>query len=263
MPNGTPVQPKLPDLMARYLDQQTAAHGAGLALFDSSGEVVPFEAGPVQPVDPRPAWEEAIAAITFCVQKITRDSLQAPSDWPQLVAAQEPAVALAFCLGNYPQLLRDLQVIFHKADLTELRPRPGKPLAFSGLDSWANQVAAKKQYPAMLFAVGALRLANQFDRAADYWQQHDHAIPDVWRSAWANEKAALAWHSGRADEALRQWQNQEPIVPVLFNRGMAALFLGQSAEAKAPLAEAVAQLPETGAWHHLGRLYLALAARKE
>ncbi len=41
--------------------------------------------------------------------------------------------------------------------------------------------------------------------------------------------------------------------------GMAALFLGQSAEARTSLGQAAAQLPEVGAWHHLARLYLALA----
>jgi hypothetical protein len=46
---------------------------------------------------------------------------------------------------------------------------------------------------------------------------------------------------------------------VLFNRGMAALFLGESADARAALSRAVALLPESSAWHHLARLYLTLA----
>ena len=46
---------------------------------------------------------------------------------------------------------------------------------------------------------------------------------------------------------------------MLFNRGMAALFLGRPAEAREPLRQAVAQLPEKGSWHHLARLYLTLA----
>jgi hypothetical protein len=45
----------------------------------------------------------------------------------------------------------------------------------------------------------------------------------------------------------------------LFNRGMAALFLGDAVAAREALTRATAMLPETGAWHHLGRLYLALA----
>ena len=48
-------------------------------------------------------------------------------------------------------------------------------------------------------------------------------------------------------------------MPVLFNRGMAALFTGQPADARADLRRAVEQIPESSGWHHLGRLYLALA----
>jgi hypothetical protein len=55
------------------------------------------------------------------------------------------------------------------------------------------------------------------------------------------------------------WQAQEPSIPVLFNRGMAALFLGQTEAAQEALRQAAAGLPETSAWHHLARLYLTLA----
>jgi hypothetical protein len=259
MPNGTPVQPNLADLMSRYLDRQAGSHRAGLAAFDPSDEVLPFEAGPVQPVDPRPAWEEAIAAVPFLSADVDVRSWAAPPDWPQLVAAQEPVVALAFCVGNYPQLMRDLHLILHKANLRDLIPVAGRPLALPGVDEWARQVAAKKHFPSMLVAVGALRLAKQLESAETYLKDHDKSIPPQWRAAWANERAALAWHGGKADDALKQWEAQEPSVPVLFNRGMAALFLGRPADANVPLTQAVSQLPEAGAWHHLGRLYLAMA----
>jgi hypothetical protein len=54
-------------------------------------------------------------------------------------------------------------------------------------------------------------------------------------------------------------QTQEGSIPVLFNRGMSALFLGRAADAHTALTQATAQLPVTSAWHHLGRLYLALS----
>jgi hypothetical protein len=87
---------------------------------------------------------------------------------------------------------------------------------------------------------------------------HDSSVPPAWRAAWANEKAALAWQRGRFEEARSQWQALPDSVPVLFNRGMAALFCGHPDEARAALTDAVAQLPDTGAWHHLGRLYLSM-----
>jgi hypothetical protein len=47
--------------------------------------------------------------------------------------------------------------------------------------------------------------------------------------------------------------------PAQFNRGMAALFTDRPAAARPLLKAAIAQLPESSAWHHLGRLYLTLA----
>ena len=44
---------------------------------------------------------------------------------------------------------------------------------------------------------------------------------------------------------------------------MAALFLDQTAEARTALLQAVAQLPEDSGWHHLGKLYLALAEMRD
>jgi predicted Zn-dependent protease len=84
-------------------------------------------------------------------------------------------------------------------------------------------------------------------------------VPAAWRAAWTNETAALAWQRGRVEDAVRLWTALPESVPVLFNRGMAALFLSRPAEARASLAQAAAQLPEDSAWHHLARLYLALA----
>src|SRR5207237_5397615 len=57
----TAAQPPLADLMARYLGRQTAAHVAGLAAVEP-GEVEPYEAVPVQAVDPWDAGDGADAA---------------------------------------------------------------------------------------------------------------------------------------------------------------------------------------------------------
>lgn len=247
--------PALSELMSRYLRQQADAHAAGLAMFDPTGEVTPFEAGPVQPVDPRPAFEEAVAVLPL-LHKVKAASLEAPPHWPNLVAAHEPVVAVAFCVGNYPQLLRNLHTVLHQAKLSELRPQPGAPVAVPALVDWARDVATKNQMPQMLLAVGALRLAKQFDEAARLLKTN---VAAEWQPAWANEQAALAWHRGDAQAAAKLWQAQSASVPVLFNRGMAALFLGKPADALAPLTEAVAQIPESDGWHHLGQLYLTLA----
>jgi tetratricopeptide (TPR) repeat protein len=256
---NTPGQKSLPELLTQYLQRQAAAHAAGLGFADLAGEVEPYDAVPVQPVEPRLAWEEAAAVLHHFPQSTPARSTKAPEDWPTLVAGQEPMTALAFCLGNYPQLVRDLHSLLQTTDLKSLRPSSLRPLAAPGLADWTAKVVRKGQYPQALLAAGVLRLARQFAQAEEVLQRCREAAPPEWQAVVANEEAALAWHSGRAAEAAAMWRAQPESVPVLFNRGMAALFLGEAAEARSCLNRAVTQLPEESAWHHLGRLYLALA----
>src|SRR5262249_825487 len=148
---------------------------------------------------------------------------------------------------NFPQLVRDWQPLLQGTDLSALRHPAVRPVPVSTLRAWADGVAGQQRYPDTLLALGALRLARHFDRAAATLDSKEAHVPTPWRAAWANEQAALAWHRGHADEAAALWRSQATSVPVLFNRGMAALFLGHPAEARTALSKAVAQLPETDA----------------
>ena len=254
MSHEPPAPPKLADLMARYLAKQADAHAAGVSAPEC--EVLPYEAGPVQPVDPKLAWDETLLVLTAFDPALAVRGGQAPPHWSTLVVSHEPVVALACGLGNFPQMVRDFHQILPTADLTALRPVPGRPVAAPLLLDWA----AKADTPvARLLALGALRLAKQYDVAERYAADHDAVIPAGYRAAWENERAALAWHAGRADTARARWQTLPDRAPVLFNRGMADLFLGRPADARPALEAAVAALPEKSAWHHLGRLYLTLA----
>src|SRR5205823_1657986 len=136
-------------------------------------------------------------------------------------------------------------------NVAEFRPTVGRPASASELPAWVEETARKKQYPQMLLALGVLRLARHFDAADAFVRAHDVNIPAEWRTGWDNEKAAVAWHSGRFDEARQLWDSLEPTTPVLFNRGMAALFAGDASTAKTHLNAVIANLPATSAWHHL------------
>ncbi len=256
----TPGQPQLDDLLSRYLSRQAGAHADGLATFDA-GEVTPYEAGPVQPIDPKPAWDEALAALVH-FQPSEKHQLAAPLHWPQLVANHEPVVALAWCVGNFPQLVRNFHQILHQANLTKLKPSGGRAVSAPALVDWAGQVIAKKKFPDALLALGTLRLAKQFDEADALMHTLAAQVPQSWRAAWNNEVAALAWHRGNADEARRLWNAAAPSLPIQFNRGMAELFSGNADGARALLQATFAQIPETSAWHHLARLYLTLAQQQ-
>ncbi len=257
--HDTPVQPSLSSLLGRYLQQQAEAHAMGLGITDLHGEVRPFDVGPVQPIDPRPAWEEASAAARCLGLVVETQAWQAPPQWAQLVAGQEPAAALALSMGNFPQLVRNLHLLMQQPVLSSLRPVGGSPIVAAGLREWTRQIAQKGQFPQTLLAIGALRLARDFEHAGALLHAQEAVVPAEWRAALANEKAALAWHRGDLEEARNLWNEMPLSTPVLFNRGMVALFSDQPQEARTHLSEAVAHLPEAGAWHHLGRLYLALA----
>ncbi len=256
-------QPDLSELFARYLHGQAGVHEAGLAA-PVTGEVVPYEAAPSQPADPKLAWDDSLAVLPFYASSFSGGSqsrakgLKAPPDWPALVASQEPALSVAFCLGNFPQLIRSLQPLLQASSLQPAIVSNARPFDSPQLIQWASQAGSRKEFPASLLAVAALRLAKDFDRANQLIPDEAN-VPPEWRTAWANERAALAWHRGQTKVALSSWQAQEENVPVLFNRGMACLFLNKQANARTFLQQAVEHLPEDGAWHHLGRLYLALA----
>jgi len=252
MSQGTNVQPALGDLLSGYLARQAEAQAAGIASFDN--EVTPYEVGPVQPLDPKLAYDEALSAVGAGQLR-----QKAPPHWSALVAGHESTAAVAFCVGNFPQLMRNFQTLLPESGLGKLRPEAGRPAVAPELASWVNEVAGKGQFPQLLLALGVLRLAKHFDAADTLVQAQDVKVPADWRAAWDNEKAALAWHAGRHAEARTMWDRLEPTVAVLFNRGMAALFAGEMASAKQHLSAAVAMLPDTSAWHHLGRLYLTMA----
>jgi hypothetical protein len=246
--NKTPQA--LSELFTQYVRNQAAAREQGLGFADTLGEVMPHDTTPVQPVDPALAWKDAVTAASAVGQ-----TWNVPADWPQLVGSQEPGIAVAFALGNFPQLVRNLQPLLTRGDLATLREVSNRPASHPALLDWAANVSG---YPQKLLAAGVLRLARHFDRAAEMLSAK--GVPAEWQAVRANEVAALLWHRGRFEDAARAWQAQTASTPVLFNRGMSALFLGHATEPHEALTQATAQLPETNAWHHLGRLYLALTS---
>jgi hypothetical protein len=254
MPNLT--QPNLTELLTRFLHKQPPDKW----LESVGGDVTPYEVGPLQPIDAGQAWNEAVAVADYLVPGQTTSKWPIPPHWPALVSDQEPAIDLAFCFGNFPQLVRNFQLILHKRDKSGAKSGQGRALAVPALVEWASRVAAKKQVPHMLLALGGLRLSKNFDIAADYVRGQETHIPTEWRAAWDNEKAALAWCQGHARAAITLWESMEPSVPVLFNRGMAELFQDQPSRGRPFLNEAIAKLPETSAWHHLARLYVLLGS---
>src|SRR5438094_8685532 len=131
-----PVQPALSELFAGYLQRQASHQAAGIAAPQSVGEVVPFEAVPVQPVDAGLAWTEAVAVSRYFQPQGKTPDWRVPPEWPALVSAQEPAAALSFSFGNYPQLVRNLHMLWHATKLPPVRPAGEASARTAALCAW-------------------------------------------------------------------------------------------------------------------------------
>lgn len=234
------VQPSLEDLMVRFLASHSDA--AATAVEFGEGDVEPHEVATGFRVDPWAAWNDATSQIIAA-------SVPLPPDWATLVNQPAGAFAVPMALGNFPQRVRDLHPLLTKFEPTELRPSGSQtPMAgFAALRSWIIKNAASQP----LISGGLARAIGDFETAEKLLNSNDPLA--------ANERAALLWQRGRCGEALAAWNAMPESPAVLFNRGMALLFLGNLSEARVALTKAAAILPETSGWKTLTSLYLAVA----
>jgi hypothetical protein len=232
-----PSQPSLEDLMVSFLASRSDA--AVAAVEYGEGEVELYEVAAGFRVDPRAAWNDA-------TNQLTAAAIQLPPDWASVVNQPAATFAVPMAAGNFPQRVRDLQPLLAKFEPDELRPTgtqsPTPGLA--NLRSWIAKNASKSP----VLAAGLARQIGDFDAA-------EKLLP----TDAANERAALLWHRGECEKAVAAWTAMPESPAVLFNRGMALLFFGKIAEAKAALTKAIAAIPEESGWNSLARLYLAVA----
>ena len=99
MSHETSGQPSLPDLFAGFLQKQADAQAVGISAFD--GEVMPYESGPVQPLDPKLAWDESLAVLAVGGKAIARPGLEARArtlvaiaigGWDHAIARRHPVL---------------------------------------------------------------------------------------------------------------------------------------------------------------------------
>ncbi|MBX9585127.1 MAG: tetratricopeptide repeat protein [Gemmataceae bacterium] len=240
-PNHTPnAQPTLADLMVRFLATRPDAAPAA-AVGPAGGEVEPYEVAAGFAVDPRTAWADATAGVGL-------GKVPMPADWAGLVGQPAAAFAVPMAAGNFPQRVKDLHPLLANFDPDKLRSVGSNFAGTAGLRAWVDKTAPTNA----VLAAGVARAAGDFDRAGELLAADESPVA-------GNERAALLWQAGRHDEALASWDAAAETPAVHFNRGMARLFLGRFADARAELTKAVAALPEAGGWHALARLYLAVA----
>jgi hypothetical protein len=256
----------LGQLFTCFLERRAAEQQTGLSIaLEDGGEVIPFQAAAAPTVDPRTALQAAMEAANHLLSQTERVALQPTTlpdvpEWSMLVRSQEAGLAVPFCLGNFPQMLKTVLPLLEGTPLSGLTTPIEQTVPAAGLSEWCRQMLAQTRLTEALFGAAALRLANQFEAADQQLDRVRALAPASWAGLLDNEAAALAWHRGHRTRAAKLWSNHpdQDCPVILFNRGMAALFADQPAAAAPLLARAAAALPESDPWHHLAQLYLTL-----
>jgi tetratricopeptide (TPR) repeat protein len=254
--SGKFVPPSIHELTLRVLARGEGIEGCAAV---SIGDVEPHEVAVALRTEPRQAWQEGLAVLKTFVAAASTDIGQ-PGEWASLITRRVPAHALPFALCNYPQQVRDLSALIEHEDLSGLlKTEAETPSAGTGLRNWANQQIRKGAFPQALIGAALFRAAGDHAAAGAALQGLKGTATAEWWPAVENEEAALLWERGERLEALKAWLKLPENPAVLFNCGMACLFLNRPAQAREHLKKAVAGLSDTDPWHHLGSLYLALA----
>ncbi len=231
-------QPTIESLMMGFLANRSDAM---TAVETGESEVEPHEVAAGFRVDPRAAWLDATTAFGVT-------SVQLPPEWASLVAQPSSAFALPMAAGHFPQRVKDMHPLLVKFNPNELRPSGSQAPSpgFAALRTWVKKSGSANP----LLAAGISRTLGDFEAAEALLANATDA---------GNEKAAVLWQRGDCATALSAWDALPETPAVLFNRGMARLFLGRTTEARESLQKAIDAIPEASGWNSLARLYLAVA----
>lgn len=253
------TQPNLNELMANFLARQQADRAMGAEL-TVGGEVEAYEAVPAQAVDPRMAWDASAEVLALVAPKNTKLN-KLPTGWSQLVAGLESACALPMAVGNFPQAVRDLLPLVRADKLSNI-VEPKRAVDETSVSNWIETASKSDDAGKWLLAAAMLRLTGKVNDAVRLLQDKQNSVSPEWKAAVTNEAGALAWSRGDREAAVKVWNTLPNSVTRSFNLGMAALFTDQTEVARTHLQAAAKDLSETSAWHHLARLYLALAENR-
>jgi hypothetical protein len=223
--------------MVRFLAHRSDA--ASAAVEPSCWEVEPYELATGYRIDPRTAWQAATCLLPHST------ALTPPPEWATLVQHSTPLWAIPCAWGLFPQRLQQLPPLLAPQPLQRLLPSAEPPAlpGFVTLRHWIAQQPA----PAPLAAACA-RLLHDWDAA-------EQLLP----TDEPNEHAALLWLRGQHLHALTLWDQTAERPHILFNRGMARLFLDQPTQALPLLRQAAALWGADHPWQPLAQLYAAIA----
>lgn len=249
------LPPTLADLTARFLARKSETP---VSDDTSDGDVEPHEVVAGFRIEPRVCWNETVATLKL-LGVDDAGNLVPPPEWAAYVGLLPTAFAVPLAVGFYPQRVRDFHPLLGTTDLSRFLPTAYSPApGFVGLRGWVRSGGRTTTGTAALLASGvAANLGDSVDAASGLEAAESRTGTDA--LALENQKAAIAWATGRHAEALAIWEAMPESTVTSFNRGMALLFLGRSDEAAPFLKQAADELPADTGWSHLAKLYGSLA----
>jgi hypothetical protein len=224
--------PTVADLMERFL-ARSAPHAR--TAFSAEG-VEPYDLGATLPTDPVLAWHGAGGSGAL------------PPDWSEWVQRSPSVLALPWSAGHFPQQVRAWTQLTGANWLTRT-PLVELP---SELARWVQTQLATPGTPVSALAAGLWRQAGHAAAVAEWWHTHrTHFAAD-----YAHELAAAQLAvDGDWRRAAQAWGRLPDSGPVCFNRGVAAVVLGDLPAAHAQLTNALAYAAAGQPWHHLAQVY--------
>ncbi len=255
------MQPRLSELFADFLRRRISEPPVPQAVVES--EVEPHQAATLVVLDVRQSLNDATAAADWLLTKedaTAFHAIQMPPGWAHLVRNQESIVAIPFCVGNYPQMLRDVAPLLSGNVQTALAAQIAQAPTMTDVSAWGDSMLQRGKWAESLFAAAVLRSGGQQKEAAELLGRIAKLAPKSCEPLCRNEHAALAWCAGDRKRAGQLWDAhpQCECPPILFNRGLAAIVGGKFQEADKLLRQTVAKLSDESAWRHLAQLYLTL-----
>lgn len=234
------IQPSLAALTAKYLAQSEA-------IGDLEQDVELHEVQSAFATDPKAAWTEAMAAAKLLG---ATETAPMPADWAAFVRQSAAVDYLPMCIGHFPQQVSDVSILLSetKAKKSHAEPR-----------GWTNKTAKSNAMSALLEAAAARVLGRTADAEKLLRQAEQLADTDALKNLVKNELAALGWSTGDRNRAVALWTELSQTAVGAFNLGVSAMATTHKADARNWFQLAASRLPETSGWHHLAKLYLALA----
>lgn len=246
-----PSTPKaLREMFTRLLQNRVQQALKGILPPDEGETVLPHSSLTGIAIDPANAWKESQFCLKSALGKAP-SSIPCVPGWVGFIQSMGSFSAMPMASGHFPQAMKNLW------DLPE--GLSGESSWNTGaslpeLEGWVNH--PKQSVARHLIATGTCRLSGEHDLAKKYL---DAIERDISGEAFQNEMGALEWARGSHKSARACWEKAESLPMACFNLGLACLADGSKNKATHHFQQAVAAIPSTSGWHHLGELYLQIA----